>query len=102
MTTDDKLRDEKMQHDINREAAKVSALSSGKIDNYGYLASKKILPPDQSRMIEQAKFNYSPLGSFEKTNKNNLRPRKKEVEALEVLESRTLSQRTFPERSRKK
>ena len=34
MATDDKIRDEKRQHNINREAAKISALSSGKIDNY--------------------------------------------------------------------
>ena len=36
MTTDDKIRDEKQQNDINREAAKISALSSGKIDKYQY------------------------------------------------------------------
>ena len=34
MTIDDKIRIEKMQYDINREAAKISALSSGKIDKY--------------------------------------------------------------------
>ena len=34
MTIDDKIRDEKLQYDINREAAKLSALSSGKIDKY--------------------------------------------------------------------
>ena len=45
-------------------------------------------------MIEQAKFTYSLLGSFEKTNKNNLRPRKKEVETLEVLEPE--EQEPFP------
>ena len=32
MTIDDKSRDEKLQHDTNREAAKISALLSGKID----------------------------------------------------------------------
>ena len=34
MVIDDKIRDEKLQYDINREAANISALSSGKIDNY--------------------------------------------------------------------
>ena len=48
MTIDDKIRDEKLQYDINREAAKVSALSCGKIDKYEYLASKEILPSYQS------------------------------------------------------
>ena len=44
MTIDDKIRDEKLQHGINREAAKISALSSGKIDKYEYLTGKKIQP----------------------------------------------------------
>ena len=67
MTIGDKIRDEKLQHDINREAAKVTALSSGKIDKYECLTGEEILPPDQRRMIEQAKFWYSPLGkAFEK------------------------------------
>ena len=50
----DKIRDEKLQYDINKEAPKISALSSGKIDKYEYLPSEEILPPDQSRMIKQA------------------------------------------------
>ena len=62
MTMDNKIKDEKIQFDINREAAKISALSSGKIDKYEYLTGKEILPSDQSRIIEQAKFTYSPLG----------------------------------------
>ena len=36
MTIYDKIRDEKLQDVINREAAKISALSSGKIDKYEY------------------------------------------------------------------
>ena len=36
MTIDDKIRNEKLQHDNNREAAKISALSFGKIDKYEY------------------------------------------------------------------
>ena len=62
MTIDDKIRDEKLQYDINREAANISALSSGKIDKYEYLTGQEILPSDQSRIIEQAKFTYFPLG----------------------------------------
>ena len=70
MTTDDKIRDEKLKHDINREAAKISALSSGKIDKYEFLTGEEILPPDQGRVIEQAKFTYSPLGkAFKKQTK---------------------------------
>ena len=51
MTIDDKIRGEKLQYNIKREAAKISALSSGKIDKYEYLTGEEILPPDQSRII---------------------------------------------------
>ena len=72
MTIDDKIRDEKLQYDINREAAKISALSLGKIDKYEYLTGEEILPFDERRVIEQAKFTYSPLGkAIEKQIKNN-------------------------------
>ena len=67
MTIDDKTKDEKLQYDINREAAKISALLSGKIGKYEYLTGEEILPSDQTRIIGQAKFRYSPLGNaFEK------------------------------------
>ena len=67
MTIDDKIKDEKLQYDINREAVKILALPSAKIDKYEYLTGEEILPSDQSRIIEQAKFTYSPLGkAFDK------------------------------------
>ena len=70
MTIDNKIRDEKMQDDINREAAKISALLSGKTDKYEYFTGKEIVPSDQRRVIGQAKFTYSPLGkSLEKGTK---------------------------------
>ena len=70
MAINDRIRDEKRQYDIFREATKISALSSGKIDKYEYLTGDEILPPDQIRVIEQAKFGYSPLGkAFEKQTK---------------------------------
>ena len=46
MTTDDQIRDEKLQYDIDREAAKISALSLGKIDRYEYLTGDEILHSD--------------------------------------------------------
>ena len=61
MTTDDQIRNEKLQYGLNREAAKISALSSGKIDQYEYLTSEEILPSNQKQIIEQAKFTYSTL-----------------------------------------
>ena len=61
MAIDDKIKDEKIQYDIKREATKISALSSGKIDTYEYLTGKEVLPSDQSRIIEQIKLKYSLL-----------------------------------------
>ena len=70
MTLEDQIRQEKLPYDINREAAKVSALLSGKIDKYEYLTGEDILPSNQQQIIEQAKFTYSPLGkAFEKQTK---------------------------------
>ena len=53
MTIDDKIRDEKLKYDINREAAEISALPSSIIDEYEHLKDKEILPSHQSRIIEQ-------------------------------------------------
>ena len=70
MTIDDQIKDEKRKYDINREAAKITVLSSGKINKYGYLTGEKILPSNQKQIIKQAKFTYSPLGkAFEKQTK---------------------------------
>ena len=67
MTINDQIRDEKLQYDINREAAKISALSSGKIRKYECLTGEDILPSNQQQIIEQARFTYSPLGkAFDK------------------------------------
>ena len=86
MAIDDKIRDEKLQYNINREAAKISALSSGKIDKYEYFTGEEIIPPDQRRVTEQAKFAYSPLGkALEKQTKTIEEQGKKHIEALEVL-----------------
>ena len=70
MENDDKIRDEKLQFDVNREAAKTSTLSSGKMDNYGYLTDEEILPSNQRQTTDQAKFIYSLLRkAFEKQTK---------------------------------
>ena len=56
MTIDDQIKDEKIQYVINTEAAKLSTLSSGKINKYEYLTVEEILPSEESRTIEQVKF----------------------------------------------
>ena len=86
MIINDQIRDEKIQYDINREAAKTSALSSGKIHKYEYLTGEDILPSNQQQIIEQAKFTYSPLGkAFEKQIKTIENQGNKQVDALENL-----------------
>ena len=67
MIIDEEIRVEKLQYDINREAAKVLGQLSAKFDKYEYLTGEEILPSNQKQTIEQAKFTYSPLGkAFEK------------------------------------
>ena len=86
MTINDQIRDEKLQYDINREAAKISALSSGKIHKYEYLTGEDIFPSNQQQIIEQAKITYSPLGkAFEKQIKTIEDRGKKQVDALKNL-----------------
>ena len=56
-----------IKDDIKREAVKISALSSNKLNNYIYLRGEEILPSNQKQMLQQAKFTYPPLGKpFEK------------------------------------
>ena len=86
MNIEDQMKDEKLQYDINREYAKTSALSSGKIDKYEYLASEEILPFNKQKIIEQAKVTYSPLGkAFEKQTKSIEDEGRRIIDALETL-----------------
>ena len=62
MTINDQIKDEKLQYSINREAAKISALSSGKLHKYEYITGEDILPSNQQQIREQTKFTYSTLG----------------------------------------
>ena len=83
MTTDDKIRDGKLQYDINREAAKISALLSGKLDRYEYLTGEEILPSNQRQIIEKAKFTYSLLGkAFGKQTKTTKEQGRKQIDAI--------------------
>ena len=88
MTINDQIRDEKLQYHVNREAAKISALSSGKIHKYEYLTGEDILPSNQQQIIGQARFTYSPSGkAFEKQIKTIEDLGKKQIEALNTLKS---------------
>ena len=84
MIINDQIRDEKLQYHIDREAAKISALSSGQIHKYEYLTGEDILPSSQQQIIEQAKFTYSPLGkTFEKQIKTIEDQGEKQIKASE-------------------
>ena len=84
MTIEDQIKDEKLQYDINREAAKISALSSGKIDKYEYLTGEEMFPSNRQQIIEQAKFTYSPLGkAFEKQTKTIKDQGEKQIKAIQ-------------------
>ena len=76
MTTDDKIKDEKLQYNISREAA----LSSGKLGKYEYLTGAEIFPSNQRQIIEQAKFTYPPLGkAFGKKTKTIEEQERKQI-----------------------
>ena len=83
MTIDDQIRDEKLRYDINKEAAKISALSSGKLHKYEYLTGKDILPSNKQQLLEQTKFMYSPFGkALDKQIKTIEEQGKKQVGAI--------------------
>ena len=77
---DDKIRDEKLQYDINREVS-TYVLLLGKIDKYKYLIGEEILSAQQYRRRKDAKCSYSTLGiaceklvkTIEKDGKNDLK-----------------------------
>ena len=86
MTINDQIRYEKKQYDINRVAAKISALSSGKTRKYEYLTGEDILPYNQQQIIEQEKLTHSPLGkAFEKQTKTIEDQGEKQIDTVKDL-----------------
>ena len=99
MTIEDQIKDEKLQYDINREAAKISALSLGKIDKYEYLTGEEILPSNKQQIIEQAKFSYSPLGkAFEKQIKTIEDQGEKQIKAIQDNRKQLISGNDYKNR----
>ena len=70
MIIDGKFINEKLQCAIDREAAKVSALSLSKIDKYEYLSGEAILPPNKNRVIEHYLLSFRK--SFRKQTKKHI------------------------------
>ena len=92
MTIDDQIKDEKRQYDINREAAKISALSSDKFNKYEYLTGEEVLPSNKQQIIERAKFEYSSLGkAFEKQVKTIEDQGEKQVKAIQSNKQQSIS-----------
>ena len=91
MTINDQIKDEKLQYDVDREAAKILALSSDKIHKHEYLTGEDILPSNQEQIIEHAKFTYSSLRKAFGKQKETIEDHgKKQVEALENLKVKTI------------
>ena len=61
MTINDQIIDEKLQYDINGEAAKISALSSGKMHKHEYLTGENILPSNQQQSNRTSKIYLLPF-----------------------------------------
>ena len=73
-----RIRDKKLQYDINREAAKISPFLPGRVAKYECLTDEPVLPSDKLRVIEQVKLTYSSFTrSFRKVNKKYWRSRQK-------------------------
>ena len=88
MTIDDQIRDEQIQYDINREAAKISALSSSKIDKYEYFTGEEILPSNKQQIREQDKFTFSPLEKdFERQTKTIKDQGEKQIKQLMIIKN---------------
>ena len=84
ITINNKVSDKKLEYNINKEAAKISALPTGKIDKYEYLTDKEILPSVQTRIVEQTKFPYSPLRiALEKQTKTIEEQGEKQIKLVE-------------------
>ena len=93
-TLDDKIKANKAQYDLHREAAKVSALSSGELEKYEYLTGKDLgYTPG---VVEKAKFEYCPLGKVfnkgldESDKKEGLLKRLKNVEGKNEQQSEAI------------
>ena len=86
-TLNKKIKQNEGQYDLDREAAKISALSSNNLDKYELLTGEDLgLKPST---VEQTKFEYSPLGKVfnkglkEEDKKVGLFKRLKNIEGLE-------------------
>ena len=86
MKIEDKIRNEKLQYDANREETTILALTSGKIDQHGFLTSEEILPFDQTKSQIQL---FPSENVLEKRTKITEDPERKQIKALKFLKPNT-------------
>ena len=88
MTIEDQIKVKKLQYEINRETAKLSALSSDKTDEYQYLTDEEVLPSNQQQIIEQAKFTYSALEKALKNKQKTIKDQgEKQIKAIMIIKN---------------
>ena len=63
---DDKIKASKARYDLDREAAKISALSCGELEKYEYLTGEDL--GYKPKVLGKVKFQYSSLGEALKNN----------------------------------
>ena len=77
MAIDDNIREEKLQDDVNRAAAKKPALSPGKIDQFKQLAGEEIVQHDEGRMINKLSLYIFHQKQLYKSKQKRLKIKKK-------------------------
>ena len=89
MTIDDKIKDEKLQYDINREALKILALSSGKIDKYEDLTCEEILPSRVSLIfVERVRLHNLNSAKHLKKKRKQLKNKEKINWSFKIFKTR--------------
>ena len=80
-----KIMQNEAQYNLDRKAAKISALSSNNLDKYEYLTGEDL--DLKSSTIEQAKFEYSPMGKIFNKGLNEDGKKERLFKRLENLEN---------------
>ena len=89
---DDQIKDKKLQYDINREAAKISAWSSGRIHKHKHLTGEEILPSNQKQIIKQASLLILLWKKLLENKQKQLKIHKKNrLNELESMENNSLN-----------
>ena len=87
---DDKIRSNQAQYDLDRQNAKISALSSGELDKYEYLTADDLgYKPD---VVQKVKFEFSPLGQVFKKELNKTEKQEGLLKRLKNIEDKTDNQ----------